>query len=118
MDLGVHWVILGHSERRQIFGESNELIGEKVAYALEQGLKVIACIGETLNQRENGQVSSQSIEGWTVLVEHILPILAKLAKGFRICPHQWYAHSVGSRDEVTPNPNVLRSSWACELMGR
>jgi len=56
VDLGVEWVILGHSERRQIIGESNQFVGDKVAYALEQKLKVMACIGETINQRENGQV--------------------------------------------------------------
>ena len=56
--MGVNWVILGHSERRQIIGESNEFVGDKVAYALKQELKVIACIGETINQRENGQVGT------------------------------------------------------------
>jgi hypothetical protein len=60
VDLGVEWVILGHSERRQIIGESNQFVGDKVAYALEQKLKVMACIGETINQRENGQVPSPS----------------------------------------------------------
>ena len=59
VDLGADWVILGHSERRQIIGESNDFVGEKVSYALEQNLKVIACIGETINQRENGQVNQQ-----------------------------------------------------------
>lgn len=54
-DIGVNWVILGHSERRQIFGESDELIAEKVAFALSNGLKVIACIGETLEERESGK---------------------------------------------------------------
>lgn len=54
-DIGVNWVILGHSERRQVFGESDELIADKVAHALEQGLKVIACIGETLQEREAGK---------------------------------------------------------------
>ena len=47
---------LGHSERRQIIGESNKFVGQKVCYALQQKLKVIACVGETINQRENGQV--------------------------------------------------------------
>ena len=56
IDLGVEWVILGHSERRQIIGESNKFVGQKVCYALQQKLKVIACVGETINQRENGQV--------------------------------------------------------------
>ena len=49
-------MILGHSERRSLLKESNECVGEKVAYALSHGLRVIACIGETLEQRESGQV--------------------------------------------------------------
>ncbi|CAI9280783.1 unnamed protein product [Lactuca saligna] len=51
-NLGVPWVILGHSERRALLNETNEFVGDKVAYALSQGLKVIACVGETLEQRE------------------------------------------------------------------
>ncbi|XP_045480523.1 triosephosphate isomerase isoform X1 [Harmonia axyridis] len=57
-DLGVKWVILGHSERRKIFGESDELIAEKTAHALEKGLKVILCVGETLDERETGQTNA------------------------------------------------------------
>ncbi|KAM7460301.1 hypothetical protein LguiA_023690 [Lonicera macranthoides] len=54
VNLGIPWVIIGHSERRLILNESNEFVGDKVAYALSQGLKVIACVGETLEQRESG----------------------------------------------------------------
>ncbi|KAL5538213.1 hypothetical protein UlMin_045405 [Ulmus minor] len=54
VNLGIPWVIIGHSERRLILGESNEFVADKVAYALSQGLKVIACVGETLEQRESG----------------------------------------------------------------
>jgi len=54
VNLDIPWVILGHSERRQLLNESNEFVGDKVAYALSLGRKVIACIGETLEQRESG----------------------------------------------------------------
>ncbi|XP_011027200.1 PREDICTED: triosephosphate isomerase, cytosolic [Populus euphratica] len=57
VNLGIPWVILGHSERRSLLNESNELVGDKVAYALSQGLKVIACVGETLEQREAGSTT-------------------------------------------------------------
>ncbi|XP_062092672.1 triosephosphate isomerase, cytosolic [Humulus lupulus] len=54
VNLDIPWVIIGHSERRLILGESNEFVGDKTAYALSQKLKVIACVGETLEQREAG----------------------------------------------------------------
>ncbi|KAG8495013.1 hypothetical protein CXB51_012718 [Gossypium anomalum] len=54
VNLSIPWVIIGHSERRALLNESNEFVGDKVAYALSQGLKVIACIGETLEERESG----------------------------------------------------------------
>jgi triosephosphate isomerase len=51
---GCDYVILGHSERRQYFGETNELINEKAKKALANGLKPIVCVGETLDEREKG----------------------------------------------------------------
>lgn len=51
-DVGCQWVVLGHSERRQINGESDELINAKVRRALDTGLKVILCVGELLEDRE------------------------------------------------------------------
>ena len=54
-DCGAAYVILGHSERRNIFGESDRDINRKVHAVLEGGLKPILCIGETLEQREAGQ---------------------------------------------------------------
>lgn len=56
--LGATYVILGHSERRQIFGETDALIAKKVTAALDNGLKPIICVGETLEQREAGQAFS------------------------------------------------------------
>lgn len=52
VDLGLKWVILGHSERRHIIKESDEFTADKVIYALSKGLSVIYCIGETLEERE------------------------------------------------------------------
>ncbi|MDJ1468062.1 triose-phosphate isomerase [Xanthocytophaga flava] len=52
--VGTQYVILGHSERRQYFGESNELLKDKVNIVLENGMKPIFCCGETLEQREQG----------------------------------------------------------------
>ena len=51
-DFGIKWTILGHSERRHVFGESDALVGEKVGFALKNNLSVMACIGEQLEERE------------------------------------------------------------------
>ncbi|MBQ4307865.1 MAG: triose-phosphate isomerase, partial [Lachnospiraceae bacterium] len=54
VDAGVKYVIIGHSERRQYFGETDEFLNKKVLKALEKGLTPILCCGETLEQREAG----------------------------------------------------------------
>lgn len=64
---GAKYVILGHSERRQYYGETSETLREKVALALENGLKPIFCVGEVLEEREAGKhfdvVKSQLVDG-------------------------------------------------------
>ena len=57
-DLGAKFVILGHSERRSYFGETSELVSQKAETALSQGLTPIICIGETLEQKENGSATA------------------------------------------------------------
>lgn len=52
-DIGAEFVIIGHSERRTIFGEGNQLLNEKVLAGLKHNLKVIYCVGETLAERES-----------------------------------------------------------------
>jgi len=65
--LRVDWVILGHSERRAIFGETDELINKKVIASLANSLKPILCVGETIEEREAGDtlkvVETQLTEG-------------------------------------------------------
>jgi triosephosphate isomerase len=58
VDVGCRYVILGHSERRHILGETDAFIGRKVDAALKAGLRVILCVGETLEERQAGQVNS------------------------------------------------------------
>ncbi|KAG7661267.1 TPI1 [[Candida] subhashii] len=54
LDTGATWTLTGHSERRTIIKESDEFIAEKTKFALDSGLKVILCIGETLEERKSG----------------------------------------------------------------
>ncbi len=61
-DAGATWVILGHSERRQNHGETDELVREKVLAAVEAGLTPIVCVGETEEQRVGGQETE--VVGW------------------------------------------------------
>ena len=54
-DHKINWVILGHSERRHVFGESDLVVAQKTKLALSTGLSVMACIGEKLDERESGR---------------------------------------------------------------
>lgn len=56
VELGVEYVIIGHSERRQYFGETDQTVNARAKAALAAGLKPIICVGETLEERESGKV--------------------------------------------------------------
>uniref|UniRef100_A0A7S3N760 Triosephosphate isomerase n=1 Tax=Euplotes harpa TaxID=151035 RepID=A0A7S3N760_9SPIT len=86
VDFGVEWTLIGHSERRTLFHEDNETVAKKVSNAMEAGLNVILCIGETLDQRENGttndvlkaqlDTAKDSIKDWNKLVIAYEPVWA------------------------------------------
>lgn len=58
LDLGASWVLAGHSERRNLFGESDEMVASQVQAALTAGLKPVLCVGETLAQRQAGEAQA------------------------------------------------------------
>lgn len=123
-NLGVPWVILGHSERRALLSETNEFVGDKVAYALSQGLKVIACVGETLEQREAGttmevvaaqtQAIADKISSWENVVLAYEPVWA-IGTGKVASPEQaqevhaglrkWFAEKVSA--DVSASTRII-----------
>jgi len=70
LDLGCTWAIVGHSERRAMHGESSELVADKAQAAAMIGLTPVFCVGETLAEREAGQVQA-------VISEQLAPLFAK-----------------------------------------
>jgi len=96
-DCGCNWVILGHSERRNVFGESDKLVGEKVAFALQSGLSVIPCIGELLEEREAGKTTdvcfrqlkaiADNVSDWSRVVLAYEPVWA-IGTGKTATPEQ------------------------------
>jgi triosephosphate isomerase len=85
-DFDLHWTLIGHSERRQHYGETDEIVAKKVTRAQEGGLSAIVCIGETLEQREGGQTADvvkaqldafiDSVTDWQRIVVAYEPIWA------------------------------------------
>lgn len=86
-DSNINWTILGHSERRTILGESDEVVASKTKYAVDNGISVIWCCGESLDQREAGStvevvsrqlaaLKAQDISDWSRIVIAYEPIWA------------------------------------------
>lgn len=85
-DAGINWTLTGHSERRTLFGDTDELVGLKTRRALDNGLSVIACIGEYLEERESGRTREvnerqlaairEQCEDWSNIVIAYEPVWA------------------------------------------
>jgi len=95
LDVGADWVILGHSERRNVFGEDDQLIAEKVAFALEAGLGVIACIGEKLEERESGKTEE-------VVFKQMQAIAAKVTNWEKVVVAYEPVWAIGTGKTATP----------------
>lgn len=111
-DIGCKWVILGHSERRHVIGEDDQFIGKKAAYALNEGLGVIACIGEKLEEREGGKTFdvcfkqmkafADAVPSWDNVVIAYEPVWA-IGTGKVATPQQAQEVHVAVRDWLKKN---------------
>ncbi|XP_020425754.1 triosephosphate isomerase, chloroplastic isoform X2 [Prunus persica] len=111
-DIGATWVILGHSERRHVIGEDDQFIGKKAAYALNEGLGVIACIGEKLEEREAGKTFdicfqqlkafADAVPSWDNIVIAYEPVWA-IGTGKVASPEQAQEVHVAVRDWLKKN---------------
>ena len=112
VDFGLEWTIIGHSERRSLFHEDNETVAKKVSNALDAGLNVILCIGETLDQREGGTTNDKlkeqldackdSIKDWSKVVVAYEPVWA-IGTGKVATPEQAQETHTYIRSWITEN---------------
>ena len=114
-NLGVEYVILGHSERREYFKETDELINQKAKAALAHGLKPIVCVGETLQQREKG-ITDEWVSMQTKLA--LEGISAEDAANVVIAYEPIWAIGTGktaTNEEANATIGVIRSAVAAVL---
>jgi len=90
-ECGCAWVIVGHSERRQYFGETDAVVADKVSAALANGLIPIACVGETLAQREAGE----TLRVVKAQVEAFLDVIAQSSEAVAIAYEPVWAIGTG-----------------------
>ena len=111
-DFGIKWTIIGHSERRTYFHESDEVVAKKVTLALEQELSVILCIGERLEEREAEQTNEviakqlagakDAISDWKKIVVAYEPVWA-IGTGKVATPEQAQEAHAFIRDWIKTN---------------
>ena len=73
LDLNVNWTLTGHSERRELFGETDAVVGKKTAFAIKSGLSVIACIGEKLQEREANETTAVVFRQLKAIADQVTP---------------------------------------------
>ncbi len=94
-DLGISWTIIGHSERRSYFTESDDRVAQKVVEALKEGLNVVLCIGEKLEEREASKT-------WDVCKRQLDAVLAKKVDWKKIVIAYEPVWAIGTGKVATP----------------
>ncbi|XP_014250808.1 triosephosphate isomerase-like [Cimex lectularius] len=123
-EVGGKWVILGHSERRNLFNENDETVSDKTAHAHDEGIGVIVCVGETTNDKENNRTKevvlnqikaiSKKVKDWKKTVIAYEPIWA-IGTGKSATPkqvqevHGWIREWLRSEvnDEVAQETRII-----------
>jgi len=118
VDFGCRYVLVGHSERRTIYGESDDDVADRFAAALVAGLEPVLCVGETLDQRESGETESvvarqidavlgrSGIEGFARAVVAYEPVWA-IGTGKTASPDQAQAVHAFIRDKFASQDDII-----------
>ncbi|MCO8165429.1 triose-phosphate isomerase [Pseudomonas sp. 21LCFQ010] len=96
-DIGCRYVLVGHSERRALFGETDEVVAQKFAAAIEQGLTPVLCIGETLDERRAGITNSVVTTQMAAVIKHAG--IEKLTRGVIAYEPVW---AIGTGETASP----------------
>ena len=111
-DIGVRWVILGHSERRTLFGDTDQRVAQKARAAVAAGLRPIICIGETLYEREAGQTFNVVERQLSTVIDAIgVEALSNGAVAYRVS-------AIGTEQTATPEMAQQVHSVLRRLMTR
>lgn len=95
VDLRCTWVLAGHSERRQLFGETDEVVAQKVAQALRHGLRPVICLGETLEERRSEVTEAVLARQLDAVMPVLRPILPESAGEFVLAYEPVWAIGTG-----------------------
>ena len=110
--IGVEYVIIGHSERRQYFAETDETVNKKIKAALANGLKPIVCVGETLEQREAGKTEEIITSQTRIALDGLTP---EEVKGIIIAYEPIWAIGTGktaTSDDANNSIKAIRAEIA------
>ncbi len=105
-DVGCRWVIVGHSERRQLHGETDAVVASKAAAAVGAGLRPIVCVGETLTEREAGQTQRVVQRQLAAVLDRIGA--SALARGALAYEPVW---AIGTGRTATPGQAQEAHAW-------